>query len=380
MPNIVDYLKWRGDVSIAYSPFNEVDNLILNMVAMLDLNGIVPSDMNDDESISMKDAANLFFNKTPVDEVYIGAIIPKESADVFQLMASSVRFGNMKLSRYVNNIDEKEQKQFSAITFDVGDESKYIAFRGTDDTLVGWKENLNMSFLSCIPAQAEALDYLNSVACSSSAPLRIGGHSKGGNLAVFAAMHADEAIQNRILGIYNNDGPGFKKETFNAQGYKNIRNKLRTIVPESSVVGILLEHDDNYEVVKSTAAGLMQHDGLSWQVIGNSFIYLDGLSQSSVFLDKTLKAWVDDLSEEDRREFAENLYEILSFDGAKTLTDLSASKLKSAVGMLDTIHNLDKDSKEMLKRTIYMLIKEALEVGKATPLNTPLKKVISRKK
>ena len=180
MPNIVDYLKWRGDVSIAYSPFNEVDNLILNMVAMLDLNGIVPSDMNDDESISIKDAANLFFNKTPVDEVYIGAIIPKESAEVFQLMASSVRFGNMKLSRYVNNIDEKEQKQFSAITFDVGDGSKYIAFRGTDDTLVGWKENLNMSFLSCIPAQAEALDYLNSVACSSSAPLRIGGHSKGG--------------------------------------------------------------------------------------------------------------------------------------------------------------------------------------------------------
>lgn len=376
MANIIDYLKWRGDVDFAYSPFNEVDNLILNMVVMLDLNGIVPSCSEEKKSIELKDAAELFFEKTPVDKVYIGAIIPKESADVFDLMARSVRFSEIKLSRYVNSINEQEQKQFSAMTFDIGDKTKYIAFRGTDDTLVGWKENLNMSFLSCIPAQAEALDYLNGVACSCRSSLRLGGHSKGGNLAVFASMHADKKIQNRIIEIYNNDGPGFKKETFDTEGYKNIKDKLRTIVPEASVVGILLEHDDNYEVVKSDATGLMQHNGLSWQVLGNSFEYLDGLSQSSVFLDKTLKAWVDDLSDEDRREFAENLYEILSFDGAKTLTDLSEDKLKSTLGMIDTFHNLSKDSKEMLKRTLRMLIKEALGVGR----EASAKKTVKRKK
>ena len=260
MANIIDYIKWRGDLELKASKFNEIDSLILNRFSYFPLDNL----MGKDEVLSIKELGERFKkeDKNKID------ILWEDDAELFPLMAESKRFGEMKTLKYVNQIDEETEKQFSAVTILLPDNTIYISYRGTDNTLIGWKEDFNMTFKSHIESQLSAKEYLENVAKKYlDKQIRLGGHSKGGNLALYAAIFADEEIKKRILNVYNNDGPGFNEDIVNLKEYKETIGKVITYIPQDSIFGMLLEHKEKYIIVKSIEKGVMQHDVYSWEVL-----------------------------------------------------------------------------------------------------------------
>ena len=329
MGTVYDYLTWRGDLSFRAAPFCEVDSLILSMFAYLDMQGIVPAPGEEGE-ISVWDASNAFIERYPdPKKTKMGVLIPKDIVKMMKALCVTPRFGNLKMSGFVNIIDPQTELQFSAVTFRMADGTAIVTYRGTDDTLVGWKEDMNMCFLPVVPAQLKAVEYLKDVAQKHTGKLIVIGHSKGGNLAVYAAVHSDAAIRNRIKAVYSNDGPGFGSNILEDPDYQEMRPRIVNLVPQSSVVGMLLEHDENFTVVKSRQkSGLLQHNGLSWEILGNSFVHLKDVTPDSRKLDRTVNQWIRDMTPEQREQFAEAVYQLFSVDGAQTLTDLVAARKK----------------------------------------------------
>lgn len=353
MGTLYDYISWRGDLSFREAPINEVDSLIFSLLSYIDFKDIVPEE-HDGNPISIKMAATAFFAKNPDPrKVSMGVIVPKEIITVFQKIKNTRRFQKVMMKAHVNLIDTKKEMQFSATTFLPGDGTVLVAYRGTDDTLVGWKEDFNMSFMSVVPAQEEAANYLNQVALHAKGAIRLTGHSKGGNLAVYAAVHCQTDTQKRLLKVWCNDGPGFGSSMLNDPNYVKIRSIIRTLVPQSSVVGMLLEHDENYTVVKSRQAGLFQHNALSWDVMGGSFVRLKNITGESQRFNRTLNEWIKQMTPEQREQFVESLYQILSSDNAMTLTDLvSITKNK----WIQKSSTLDPQVRQTIQKTLSVLL------------------------
>ncbi len=359
MANILDYLAWRGDLPFSAAPFNEVDNLILSELAFVDFAGVLPEDFS--ETVTLREASRLLSEYREADRVELGVLLPKDLDPLLQKAAESERFGGIALAGYESRIDPASQLQFAAVTMLLGDGTVFISYRGTDDTLVGWKEDFNMSFLSVVPAQTYAVRYLDRIAALYPQELRLGGHSKGGNLAVYAAACASLDTQKRILCVYNNDGPGFLREFLDSAGYARIRDRVRTIVPQTSIVGMLLEHECAYTVVKSTNNGIFQHDGFSWEVLGTGFIVLDDRTSESKLVDRTLKAWVASIVPEERERFVEALYQILSSTSAETLSDIHADK----DALWRILKSITPEQRGILQKTLRGLIYEGQRVIRA---------------
>ena len=356
MANIMDYLDWRGDLPLTVSPFNEVDGLILAELSFINFEGIVPPPELG-RGVPLRDAAGPYFARHNGQEIDMGVLVPGRIPDLMCRMAHSVRFGGMLLNGYCELMDDAREQQFAALTVELGDSSIYLSYRGTDDTIVGWKEDLNMGYLEVIPSQTRALEYLGRMTRQyPDAKLRIGGHSKGGNLSVYAAVKAPAAVQDRIVQVYNNDGPGFAKPLVGTPEHTRVADRILTVVPQSSVVGQLLEHEQNVEIVRSDAEGMLQHDGFSWQVVSDHFIHLDGFSREGKVIDETLESWEGSLSPKQREAFADALYTVLTASGAKTLSDLNGDKLKSAVTMLKTYSNLDRETRQLLSGSLRALV------------------------
>ena len=251
MANIMDYLDWRGDLPLTVSPFNEVDGLILAELSFINFEGIVPPPELG-RGVPLRDAAGTYFARHNGQEIDMGVLVPGRIPDLMCRMAHSVRFGGMLLNGYCELMDDAREQQFAALTVELGDGSIYLSYRGTDDTIVGWKEDLNMGYLEVIPSQTRALEYLGRMTRQyPDARLRIGGHSKGGNLSVYAAVKAPAAVQDRIVQVYNNDGPGFAKPLVGTPEHTRVADRILTVVPQSSVVGQLLEQEQNVESARS---------------------------------------------------------------------------------------------------------------------------------
>ncbi len=366
MANIIDYLDWRGDVSLREDPFNAVDNLVLSWMAYVNLDEIMPKEFGA-ESMTIKEAVSRFFTKYDLEEKLSEKSLTRTSALLFYKMGDCPRFANMRISNYVNYISEELEQQFSAMTIEIDEKTMYIAYRGTDDTIVGWKEDFNMSFLPFVPSQAAAVEYLEATMKSRNWRKRIivGGHSKGGNLAVYASIKCSKAIRRKIIQIYNNDGPGFLEETMQFAEYQEMLPKIRTIVPESSVVGMLLGHEEEYDVVVSSQKGILQHDAATWEVQRNDFIYLESVSDTSMRLDKALKKWLSVQNEEQRRLFVEQIFALLEATGAKTTLELGAMGLKNANQVIRAMANMDPEVRQKLREFVRALIEITSDERKA---------------
>jgi len=329
MGTVYDYLTWRGDLTFWEAPFNEVDSLIFSMLSYLNMEGIVPA-THDRGSVPIQAAANSFFSRYPdLKQANMGVLIPKDIMKMMRALKETRRFKNVEMRDFINVIDREAETQFSAITFLLGEGTAVVTYRGTDDSLVGWKEDMNMCFMPEIPAQRAAVEYLSKIAATHKGDLITAGHSKGGNLAVYAAVHSDESVRKRIVQIYSNDGPGFGTNILDDPTYLEMRPLIRNLVPQSSIVGMLLEHDENYTVVKSRQkTGFLQHNGLSWEILGNSFIHLKDVTPDSRRVDRTVNRWIREMTPEQREQFAEAVYQIFSVDGAQTLTELVAARKK----------------------------------------------------
>jgi len=359
MANLFDYLTWRGDLKFTQSPLNPVDNVILCQLSYLPLDGIVPGP-GEKEGISVSLAAKIFTEKlqngTPD---FKPQVIFKDDPALLSALGSSNRFGNCQLFGYVNNIDTDREVQFSAVSVYTGDGSCFIVYRGTDTSFVGWKENFNMSFKEVIPAQLEAADYLEKIASMINGPLRLGGHSKGGNLAVYAASNCDKTIQNRITEIYSNDAPGFRKEFIASEGFTAIRDRIRSFIPQSSVVGMLMERGCDYTVIKSSQIGLLQHEIYSWEATHNNMVYVEKVDIGSRFVDKTLKEWIGNLDNEHREQFIGALYSILGASEVKSIPELEKTWFKAAGLMIKSMGNIDESTKNLIRKALAELFNAA---------------------
>ena len=268
--NMQDYLYWRGDIPFSTDPFNEVDNLILAQASYVDFDGIVPE--SGDDKIPIREVYNQYWLMHTKEEIMQRESFVKLAPFLLEPLAESRRFGNMKLSGYVNHINKDTQAQMSAVRFELDDGSVYVAFRGTDETLVGWKEDFNLSFMSQTEGQRLAAEYMKANFSDTNLWLRVGGHSKGGNFAVYASAFSGDAVNRQIMEVYTNDGPGFRPEVTGTSEYRNILKKTISIVPRDSVIGWLLSSELTPRVVMSSATRIRQHDALTWQIKGDRFV------------------------------------------------------------------------------------------------------------
>jgi len=318
--DMFDYLNWRGDLTFTDVPFCPVDALILSSLVYLRFEGILPEDMA--HPVPLHVAADAFLSLADANS----RVRSRNDLPLLQAAAKSSRFQNTRLGFYRSKLLEQEQSQFAAMACMLSDGTAFLAFRGTDNTLIGWKEDFNMSFCDSIPAHREAAAYTNDFAMQWPVLLHLGGHSKGGNLAVYAGAKQDDNIQKRILGIYNLDGPGFTDSMMGDRGYLTMVPKIRTYIPESSIIGILFEHEEAYSVIKSRQIGLLQHEPYSWDIMGGDFIHVKEMSAGSQFADRTIKNWIKGMTDQEREAFVEAVFELLSAGGASQVSDLLQPK------------------------------------------------------
>lgn len=357
MANIMDYLDWRGDLSFESSEFNEVDNLILAQLVYVDFAGIVPK-LGSGEKITLKEASSLFFETHDEKEILERVSMTKMAAFVMKKMAETRRFGEILLSDYVDDISDEEQSQFSVVCITLEDGSLFVSFCGTDSTIVGWREDFNMGYLAVTPGQLKAVDYLNQVVTPEYQVVRVGGHSKGGNLSVYASVNCKPEIQEKIVQVFSNDGPGVSKEVMESEAYQRMLPKITTILPEESIVGMLLEHQEDFKVVHSTQSGLQQHDAMSWEVLGNSFVYAEQMAAQSILLDKTMKAWLYQLEEEERKQIVETVFGMLEEAQIKTVDEFYHSRWKAVQEFMKAKSKLPAETQKVFTKALKLLWSE----------------------
>ena len=352
MANMLDYLVWRGDLSFSEVPITPVDGLLLSTLSYIQFDNMVSKDPY--EAPTLSELSQMFLELPK--EAMESRLRDSRDAALIQALGESKRFGPLHLTAAKELLDDKMELQFAAITLLLEDEGALIAFRGTDGTLIGWKEDLNLSFLDVIPGQVEARRYLEDMAQTCTGKLYVVGHSKGGNLAVYAAIRCKNDTRSRIQAVYNYDGPGFRQKVLEDPGYAEILDRVYTFVPQSSVVGMLLEHEEPYTVVYSTKEGLLQHEPYSWEVLGNGFVELPQVTEGSRMVDETIKNWLAGLSVKEREAFVDALYELLKDSDIKHVGELARPKYIYAV--LQRLGQEDGKTKRMLLETIMKLFKD----------------------
>ena len=352
MSNLLDYLVWRGDLSMQTVPFQAVDSLILCRLSYVSFDDLLQPD---DAPISIRQAAHQRLKTLRDDKTPLGKPISAQDQHLLSLLGESARFADWTIRGYVNELDMQEEKQFSAMTLQGEEGAFYIAYRGTDNTLVGWKEDFNMSFRTPVPAQQAAVEYLTAAAQNTTDKICLGGHSKGGNLAVYAASFCPPDVQSRILNVYNNDGPGFTQSTIDQPGYQAVKDRISTFVPQSSVIGMLMEHEEDYTVVHSTQVGLLQHDVYSWQVQRDDFVRLQSVTESSRFVDHTLKEWVLAMTPLQREQFFDALYAIAQTTHAQTIKEMREGGLQTAKTVLQSLKNVDEPTRKIILQGMKIL-------------------------
>lgn len=348
MTNIMDYLKWRGDLPLEKIPLCDVDYLVLCRVAYIKMSGIVPASFVE-EPMEMADMAG---------EVIKRNLAAKDDAALLKALGGCKRFRNLKLLGHVDVLDDDEQEQFSAVTALLPDGSMVIVYRGTDSSITGWKEDFNMGFADNVPAQQDAAQYIEKAAAQiTGIPIRICGHSKGGNLAVYSAAFCAEEIQSRILEVRNFDGPGFNEKNIHLPGVRRISEKARTYLPQSSIVGMLLEHEEAFTIVHSKSLGIFQHDLYSWQIEGGDFVTESKTTGSSQFIDSTLKEWLNGMSPEKRESFINGVFALVGHCDATTLREIWRGR--NAVTILRTLASMDESTRGVILEGLSILKKSA---------------------
>lgn len=331
MANILDYLDWRGDLSLCADPFNEVDNYICAQFGTPDFTMIIPENARE---ITLREAVDYYGTLWGEKGDRLGLLVSPHVLPMLRKCRDTVRFGDIRLSHFVNIVDEYLTEQFSAVCVHLCDGSCYVAFRGTDDTLLGWEEDFMLCVLDQVAAQRDALAYLENIAREVEGPIMVGGHSKGGNLAVYAAIHASEEVQRRITAVYNNDGPGFRESVVHTPGYLRMEDRIHNLLPQHSMIGLLLEQSGQIDIVRSVKAGPEAHDGFNWEVLGTRFVREADFSRSGKVFNEVIERQIAGMDQQQRSDFVNELFLLLCSTGAKTLTELMAQGRRVSLTLL----------------------------------------------
>lgn len=349
MANLKEYIKHYGDLSFEETPFNDVDSMIFTQIVYADFKKIIPSNPN--EYILFSDAARLFLRKYDS-----GKKVPRFLKEVYELLdriKESKRYANIRVYNYVKMVDQ--EKQFCAVTLRF-DGKVYVAFEGTDTSIIGWKEDFMLTNTFPVPAQRFAIQYLNDTIHFWDKSIYVGGHSKGGNLAITSSMLANPMVRMKIKGVYNFDGPGFRKKEFESSAYRRIEQKLKMFVPEDSTVGMLLLHTNRYYVVKSMASGLWQHDPFSWECFGGVFIQGSQTSRSKS-LEKSNVDFIGSLNDEERGRIIEIIFSVFHKLGITDTSQIKIPKLNQAIAFVKELTSIDGETRRKVITFLKILIK-----------------------
>lgn len=330
MGNIIHYIETNGKKTMEELPYNEVDGLIFSVLSYIDFDGILDDEL--ETRITLESAANQFFTKYTQKEIDNNILGMPDAIHMFKKMKNSVRYQHLLLYNYVYKCDDF--KQFSALFIDLDASTTFISFEGTDDLVSGWKEDAALSYQFPVPAQREAIKYINrSIPVFSKRKYILGGHSKGGNLALVAAMYANPLIKRKIKKVINHDGPGLRKKQIESRQYKKILPLYEMIIPNYSVIGLLLRHRDDYKVVKSTKKGIMAHNFIYWEVRDNQLVEAK-LSSFSKKTDKIITDWLNTYNDEMREKFVREVFAIFKRARIESLLEIKASTLPNILNII----------------------------------------------
>lgn len=370
MADLLDYIKWRGDLTFLQAPINEVDGLILSNMSYVDFSDIVPEhnwgekrpffflQWAQENTVTVKEASELYWSRHTEEEVKKEHPLTFMAAIILKDMAQSKRFGNLELSRFVSETDEDEPKQFAAIQIKLTDDEYYLAFRGTDESIIGWMEDFNMVYMPMIPSARRAVKYIEEVVRKGNNRYYLGGHSKGGHLSFVGAIKAPAWCRRQIVSVASYDGPGVDETLINSAEYAEMLDKMILYVPEQSLVGLLMEHREKMHVIKSTRTGAMQHDVISWEILGPEFEKLDNVSKRSANFSNKIKKWLLTMEEDVRRDLLQILYGSVADLEVRTVSDLFALNTKKIFTAIRNLKKLNEEQKELLQSSFKSLVQE----------------------
>ncbi|MBO4532553.1 MAG: DUF2974 domain-containing protein [Treponema sp.] len=356
--NIIDYITMRGDLSFEQSEFNCVDALILSQISYNNVEGLVSSGFT--SKITLEQLANSFENDRDFEKrSNMGAMINTLTPVLLQKAGKSRRFGQVKVCGFINRIDYVNIEQFSALTYEIEKNSYVVAFRGTDDTIVGWYEDFNLGHMAEVPAQKDAVAYIKEAMDTLKGQFIVTGHSKGGNLSVKAGMSVEKKAQKRLQTVYNFDGPGFFKEVYQTPEFLQIKDKLKAFFPEFCIVGMMFEHSPSYSIVACDAEGILQHDPFTWNVTGPCFALAEKLDEASRIFYSSFNDWTQRLSAEERKRFVDTFFSVINASGVTTNYQIEQNMLGCGTKMLAKLAELKEEDRKAFMTAIKMLIKAA---------------------
>ena len=331
--NLRDYIAWRGDLTLDMVPFNQVDAAIFSQLPMVQLDEFLIKN-NRNLKMTIRELAECLKEKegkikysTPLH------ILDNNIIKMITEMGNSLRYQNLVVGNYINQISKDEETQFSALTIDLDHHTRVVSFSGTDDTLVGWKENFNMLCLDNTSGQHLSCEYLKKVS-KNIRHLYVVGHSKGANLTLYSTLHSPFRVQRKIIEAIGFDGPGLTEDVELIVNFDKNIEKVTFYVPDSSIIGVLFDHYETVKVVKSNAKGLFQHDLFSWEVLGNDFVYEEKRTQESIHIENKIKEMISKMDEHTKHTFVDEGYRILTNTNSETLTDMTKDKIKIAKNFL----------------------------------------------
>lgn len=341
MANILDYIEWRGDIPFSTSQFNIVDAMILCEVAYFPLEGIVPFDLK--ESIGWDDMCQ----KVIVREEL--SIHDERDTLLAQALMESTRYDGIKVTGFINDVNVEKEKQFSAVTFQLNKKEIFVAFRGTDKNLIGWKENMDLAYNDEVPAQKVATKYLNDVLKFFKKKAIVAGHSKGGNLAVYSSAFCSEKLFKFVQQVYNFDGPGFNHVVVQNPNFERILPKVKTFVPQSSIIGMLLEHKEEKTIIQSSESnGFSQHALFTWEIKKNDLIYLDDFTETGKYTNENISGWIERMSFDEKEQFIDSIFKLL--DKNKKVGEIFTAK--NILPILKNYKDMSAEDKKNIKEAI----------------------------
>ena len=358
---LMDYLEWRNDVSFRAAPFNEIDNVLLSYLAYVDFGELLHEPKR---HVSIETCFKRFLEKHDLAEVQESKHFIERAPLLLEDMVRGARFRGTKVVYFREVFDKKKVQQFAALVFLLPDGTKYVSFRGTDSSITGWKEDFLMSITAETEGAKEAVSYLNDVAASVDGDFILGGHSKGGNFAMYAAAFCEDAVKGRIRKVYNNDGPGFREEIVRTAAYRELLPKITNIVPQTSIIGRLLSNEAAHTVVKSTAAGIFQHDVTTWEVTKDKFVRAEPDAFSD-FVEKALGSWLETMDDEARKSLVETVFSMIEMTEAETFVEFGENLFKNTGLIIKGFGKLPKEKRSELTAAFGSLA----EAGRATVLD-----------
>jgi hypothetical protein len=331
-------------------PFTEVDGLILSWFAYLRMPEAY-ADIYSWKGMKLLD----IYRGEYFEEMFRDVLYRDATQELLAAAAASPRFRNLRMFHYMEEMDEDLDKQFAAVTFKIRDGLYYIAFRGTDQSFAGWKEDMNMSLDGPIPSQMAAVRYLETVRRKVRGSLMVGGHSKGGNLASYAAGKCSRACQKRIAAGYSYDGPGFQKEVLEDSGFANVKDRLHKLLPQSSIIGMFFEQECEYEIVKSHERGILQHNPFSWEIVERKFVVQNKLTPDALILCKGINNWIEGLTQEDRELFITSIFDILKETGESDFNEFHVNLQQNIPVIAKKIVHMEKETRQFLLHSLQQL-------------------------